>query len=166
MICWYWRQHGFMESERSRVLNANTECSVVPFWWSSGRGARIYSDRKQSSGASGGDGCLERGTTELSGITEKFQFLIPVLATQVRISVYIFMVCILVKCVRFTAGNYASIKKKKDGGEKKEDYFHSCLSCVFLYPLYNFSICFPLMWRIWLISGFCPSCSVFFFLII
>lgn len=29
--------------------------------------------------------------------------------------------------------------KKKTEGEKKEDYFHSCLSCVFLYPFYNFS---------------------------
>lgn len=67
-----------------------------------------------------GDGCLERGTTELSGITEKFQFLIPVLATQVRISVYIFMVCISVKCVRFTAGNYASIKKKKTEERKRK----------------------------------------------
>lgn len=51
----------------------------------------------------------KRGTTELSGITETFQFLIPVLATQVRIRVYIFMVCTSVKCVRFTTGNYASI---------------------------------------------------------
>lgn len=49
------------------------------------------------------------GTTELSGITETFQFLTPVLATQVRIRVYVFMVGTSVKCVCFTTGNYASI---------------------------------------------------------
>ena len=49
------------------------------------------------------------GTTELSGITETFQFLTPVLATQVRIRVYVFMVDTSVKCVCFTTGNYASI---------------------------------------------------------
>lgn len=102
-------QHGFMESERSQVPNANTECSVVPFWWSSGKGDRIYSDRKRSSGASVGADCLERGTAELSGITETFPFLTSVLATQVCISVYIFMVCTSVKSVCFTTGNHASI---------------------------------------------------------
>ena len=123
-----------MESERSRVPNTNTECSVVPFWWSSGRGARIYSDRKQSNGASVGDGCLERGTTELSGITETFLFLIPVLATQVRVSVYIFMVCTSVKCVRFTTGNYASIKKKKKRRRREKGR---------LFPLLPF-LCVPI----------------------
>ena len=90
--------------------------------------------------------CLERGTAELSGITETFPFLISVVATQVCISVYIFMVCTSVKCVRFTTGNYASIFKKRDRRRReKADYLHSCLSCVFLYPFYNFSICVPLM---------------------